>query len=115
MIEKVDTQLTDWVKTLLKGVDVSLAAPKPGETSRGVGLYLLELRDKPVPRGNTRPPIQIELHYLVTARASDPADSHALLSQLIFAAMANPDFEVDLEPLPATTWAAFGVPPQPSF
>src|SRR5689334_7300174 len=115
MIEQIDAHLSEWVQSVVDKVDISLAAPKPNQTGRGIGLYLLELNNKPVPRSNTRPPLQIELHYLVTAWANDPEDAHALLGQLVFAAMASTEFEVDLTPLPAATWAAFGVIPQPSF
>ncbi len=115
MIDQVDTHVSEWIKGILSDINVSLAAPKPSQTDRGVSLYLLELKDKPAPRSNTRPPLQIELRYLITAWANEPEQAHSLLGQLIFAAMGNTDFEVDLEPLPAATWTAFGVPPQPSF
>jgi hypothetical protein len=38
-----------------------------------------------------------------------------MLGKLVFAAMENNEFEVILDPVPATLWTAFGVYPRPSF
>src|SRR5262249_32982745 len=44
-----------------------------------------------------------------------PEEAHRLLGQLVFAAMENPEFEIDLTPVSVTVWNAFGVAPQPAF
>src|SRR5208283_5349055 len=49
------------------------------------------------------------------ASADQPEEAHRLLGEIVFAAMDDPEFEVDLSPLPVNVWRAFGVPPQPSF
>jgi hypothetical protein len=97
-------------------VAVTLAAPgAPPPSPQGIGLYLYQLAPAS-PTGNTRRlPLQLSLRYLVTAWAETPAEAHRLLGALVFAAMENPEFEVDLEPLSAADWAAFGATPQPSF
>jgi Pvc16 N-terminal domain len=115
MIDQIDQRLKDWVKETLEGVDVSLGPPKLSQTGQGVNLYLMEFANKPAPRSNTPPPVQILLRYLVTAWAKGPEESHPLLGKLVFAAMTNPEFEVEFDPIPATAWVAFGVPPLPSF
>ncbi len=115
MIEKVDEHLRDWVEAILGPVSVSLAPPADKQNGPGVNLYLFELIDTPPARGTKRPPLQLSLDYLVTTWAEEPQEAHRLLGELVFAAMESTDFDVELEPLPATTWAAFGVPPQPSF
>lgn len=38
-----------------------------------------------------------------------------MLEELLFAAMENPDFEIDAQPVPLEFWRAFAVPPRPSF
>jgi hypothetical protein len=53
--------------------------------------------------------------YLVAAIAKDAEEAHRLLGRLLFAAMADKRFEVDLQSLELATWRAFGVVPQPAF
>jgi hypothetical protein len=120
VIDQVDANLTSWVQDVLGPVSVSLHPPqlvetRSLETGSGVHLYLIEMIEKPPPRGTERPPLQLLLRYLVTTWADEPQEAHRLLGELVFAAMENAEFEVELEPAPAATWAAFGVPPQPSF
>jgi len=115
MAEEFDMRLKDWVGTVLEGVDVSLTPPEDQRSGRGVGLYLLELVQSPLPSTNKRPPLQLVLRYLITAWSDKPEDAHQMLVALMFAAMENKDFQVELEALPMTVWTAFGVPPRPSF
>lgn len=112
---KFDDRLKDWVTTTISGLDVSMGTPGQQKTGRGVGLYLLEMLQSPSPSTGTRPPLRLILKYVVTSWASKPEDAHAILVQLMLAAMENPDYEVDLEPVPIVGWSAFRVPPQPSF
>ncbi|MCI0394188.1 MAG: Pvc16 family protein [Chloroflexi bacterium] len=116
MIEQVDKDLKSWVQAILNEIDLSLAPPGPAQPGRGVNLYLLELASAPPLRGgHSRPPLQFSLRYLVTAWAEEAEEAHQALGRLIFAAMENPKFEVELEPVPVETWLALGVKPQPSF
>jgi len=114
LIEVIDGRLKDWVNSVLENILVSFRTPG-SETGESIGMYLMELREKKPPSTGTRPPLQISLRYLVTARADEPESAHSLLGRLVFAAMQNPEFTVQLEPVPAAVWRAFGVPPQPCF
>ncbi len=115
MIETVDQRLKSWVERVLGDTAVSLAAPARESVERGVGLYLLELGPAPVPRTARRPPLRLALSYLVTTGADSPERAHHLLGELVFAALDEPEFEVDLSPLPVALWAALGVVPRPAF
>ncbi|HZH77837.1 MAG TPA: hypothetical protein VEY88_17555, partial [Archangium sp.] len=49
------------------------------------------------------------------AGGDSPERAHHVLGQLVFAAMEEPEFEVDLAPLPVALWSALGVPPRPAL
>jgi hypothetical protein len=116
MAESTDSDLTAWVRRVVPGVNVSLERPALDQPAgRGVGLYLFELRERPPMRNTRREPLQLAVQYLVRAWAPDPADAHALLLDLAFAAMEEADFEVELDPPPPELWTALGVPPSPTF
>jgi hypothetical protein len=115
MIDQVDAELADWAKRA-GGVDeVQLGPPSDPASGPAVGLYLLDIRDRPQAAGSGLPPIQVSLRYLVTSWASDPVAAHNVLGKLLFAALADPAMEVDLAPLEAATWAALNCAPRPSF
>jgi hypothetical protein len=116
MVQSTDTGLIAWTRSVLPDVEVSLARPAADDPEgRGVGLYLLELRQRP-PLRSTRPePLQLAVQYLVRTWAPDPSDAHAMLLDLAFAAMEEPDFQVELDPPPPELWSALGVPPGPTF
>jgi hypothetical protein len=114
MIDQVDRQLDEWVRQTLD-VPTSLTPPADAQGERGVNLYLLELVRKPPLRSTRRPPLQVSLRYLVTTWSDDVEEAHRWLGELVFAAMEEPEFEVELEPVPAATWAALGVAPRPAF
>jgi hypothetical protein len=115
MAEEFDTRLKEWVGTVIEDAEVSMTPPESQRAGRGVGLYLLELLPSPMPSGNKRPPLQLVLRYLMTTWSDKPEDAHQMLVTLMFAAMDNKDFQVELETLPTAVWTAFGVPPRPSF
>jgi hypothetical protein len=115
MIDEVDRRLKAWAGTVLGEVAVCFDAPGKPVAERSVGLYLLELAPLSPPRGAKAAPLQFGLRYLVTTACKDSAGAHRDLGELAFAALANPEFEVDFEPLPAAAWAAFGVAPRPAF
>lgn len=115
MIDEIDQRLKAWVGRVLGDAPVSLAAPDRESVDRDVGLYLLELGAAPPPRTSRRPPLRVSLCYLVTAGGESPERAHHLLGELVFAALEEPDFEVDLSPVPVPLWTALGVPPRPAF
>ena len=116
MIEQVDQRLKEWIGSVLTGdIDISLLPPTEAGDKKVVGLYLKDILPSAPVHGTRRAPLQVLLRYLVTSRAKDPADAHQMLGQLLFAAMENAEFEVDLEPIPAEVWTAFGTMPMPSF
>src|SRR5271157_5446383 len=100
MIDEVDRRLKDWVKSILEGVEVYLTAPNNAPVQRGIGLYLMEVAVMPPASTSKLPPLQVALRFLVTSWSEDPEDAHRLLGELVFAAMDNPEFEVELEPVP---------------
>lgn len=115
MIDETDRHLVAWVAEILDKVSVSLAAPASNETSRGVGLYLMELVQSAPARSTRRPPFLMTLRYLVTTQAAKPEEAHQMLGKLVIAALENPEFEVEQEPLPVALWTALGIAPRPSF
>jgi len=116
MIEQVDQRLSEWIGSVLTGgIEVSLEPPTGAGNKKIVGLYLKDILPFAHLRNSRRPPLQVMLRYLITARAKNQAAAHNLLGQLLFAAMEHPEFEVDLEPLPAEMWTAFATAPMPSF
>jgi hypothetical protein len=115
MIDQIDRRLAAWIGGILDQVDVSLAPPEAAETARGVGLYLMELVQSPPARGTRRPPLMMTLRYLVTTKAAKPEDAHQMLGDLVVAALENPEFEVEQEPLPLALWTSLGIAPRPSF
>ena len=104
-----------WAESVLDGAEVLLTPPGPARNGPGLSLYLMRLVPEPPARGLKRPPLQLKLHYLVTAAAEDPERAHRLLGQMVFAAMAEPDMEIAPDPLPLEAWTAFGAEPRPSF
>lgn len=116
MLDEVDQRLKTWVGTVLGEVPVSLHAPDRESVDAGVSLYLLELGAAPPPRTERRPPLRLSVCYLVTVGgAGSPERAHRQLGELVFAAMEEQDFEVDLSPVPVEVWAALGVAPRPAF
>lgn len=115
MIDRVDRQLVDWAARVLGDVEISLAPPGRTQGKPTLGLYLTELLPCPPASGATRMPLQIALRYLITVQWSHREEAHRLLGKVVLAAMQEPDFAVELEPLSAAGWSALGVPPLPSF
>jgi len=115
MIDEVDRRLTAWVKSVVEGVDVRLAAPGTSPEKRGIGLFLMEVVVMPPASTTKLPPLQVALRFMVTSWSDDPEDAHRMLGELIFAAMENSEFEVELTPVAVDVWRALGVPPRPSF
>ncbi|MCP3104372.1 carboxypeptidase-like regulatory domain-containing protein [Myxococcus sp. K15C18031901] len=115
MIDEVDQRLKAWVGRIAGGTPVFLGVPDRDSLERGVCLYLLELGPAPQARAGRRTPLQISVCYLVTAGAASPEAAHRLLGELVFAAMEEPDFEVDLTPVATSVWTGLRVAPRPAF
>lgn len=115
MIDEVDERLERWAENVLGVGIVSLTLPDPATSGRSVSVYLLDLVQGPPARGVPQPYLDLTLRYLVTAWAPQPADSHRLLGDLLFAAAADPDFEVELGSPGVEVWTALAVPPRPAF
>jgi len=112
-------QAEDTLRALVRSVDpaadVLLGPPGTSRSGRGVNLYLLEIVPRPPTRGTTRPPLQLWLRYLITTWGEEAGAAQQLLLDLAFAAMAQPELEMDPEPLAPEMWSALDAVPQPSF
>lgn len=115
MIDQTDRHLAAWIGGILDQVDVSLDPPGAAETAKGVSLYLMELLQSPPARGTRLPPLLMKLRYLVTTTAPTPEEAHRMLGALVVAALENPEFEIEQEPLPLSLWMALGIAPRPAF
>lgn len=116
MIDDVDRKLREWVSEVTAGVEAVLTEPSfPAAGTSVISLYLCEILESPPPRTTSRPPLQVNLRYLITSWSPDPEEAHRRLGQLLFAAMDNREFQVDLTPVSPAVWAGFGIPPRPSF
>lgn len=115
MIDQIDRLLKEWVTKVIPEADVHFGPPSEPRDKKTVGLYLIELLPTAPASELRRLSPQILLCYLVTTRADNPEDAHRMLGNLAFAAMEDARFEVELTPLPAQAWQAFGMAPQPSF
>ena len=108
----IDGAMMEWVRGVAGDCDVVLALPTAASPQRPtVCLWLLDVRPRPGPRQSRSDPLQLTLTYLVTAAAPDAAGAHDLLAELAFAALQEPDVEVEPEPTEPALWAALGVPP----
>ena len=114
-MDEVDQRVEDWIGTVLQNVKVTFSAPTTGNSGSGISCYLLEFGESPPGRGTKRPPLRFTSRYLITAWADEPREAHKLIGALVFAALENADFEVDLKPPSMEVWRAFGVHPLPSF
>jgi len=116
MIDEIDQRLSAWIGSVLgEDIEVSLLPPADMGDKMIVGLYLKDILPSAPTRGTRRPALQVLLRYLVTVRAKHPQEAHRVLGRLLFAAMEHAEYEVELEPIPAQTWQAFGTTPMPAF
>ena len=115
MIEQIDDELVLWVKQALGDGVTPTLDPPTDSGSQSIHLYLLEVVNNPFPRSGANAPYQPTLRYLVTTYAQDPREAHRLLTDLLYAAMQSPQYEVDLEPISHELWAAFHIAPRPAF
>lgn len=115
MIDGIDSTLRTWIGSVLGDVDVSLAPPGGCAEQNCISLHLLDLLQAPPAELGRSKYFSLSLRYLITAWHQDPAVAHRWLGELVFAAAEHADFELELEPLAAEAWSAFGAAPRPSF
>ena len=117
-IEDTSNRLKRWVDETVGDQLAVLGPPQAGERrtkGRGVALYLFDIAPSAPPEGGRPQRVEADVRYLITAWAAEPLEAHTLLSQLLFAALQNAEFEVALQPPPIDVWRGFGIPPQPAF
>lgn len=108
-------RLVAMVRSGLGDIAISHAPPRDGANKqRCITLYCFELGPAVAP---ARQPLALQFNarFLVTAEGDDAAAAADDIAALVFAALEEPGLEIGLEPLPVAAWAAFGVPPRPSF
>jgi hypothetical protein len=115
VIDKIESQISAWITATQDNVPVHTVAPGELAREKCIGLYLLDLLPAaPGEQGSVKS-FQISLRFLVTAWADTPEEAHRLLGELALRVTEHPDYDLELTPLSAEGWAAFGVAPRPSF
>jgi hypothetical protein len=115
VIEAVDKSVRDWVKSVVKGVDVVLDAPCASADKPAIHLHLLEVQSA-VPANRDHPrSVELMLNYLVTVAAAETEVAHRVFGNLLAAALGRSEYEVELPQLGPEFWTAFGVAPRPAF
>ena len=99
MIEQADDALAAWAGEVLPGATVSLEHGADAD----VVLDLVELRERDRRNG------QVAARYRVTAGGDDVRTRHERLGALLFAALEQPGYDVDLTPDPATPGPSFAI------
>jgi hypothetical protein len=115
VLDQMDRRLSDWARSLLGEVEITLDPPHAKRDGRGVHLYLVDVRPDPTGRGERRPPLQIAARYLVSTWSEDLASAHHDLATLMFAAMQSADLRVEPEGPDVRIWDALGMPPHPAI
>ena len=92
LIDQIDHQVKLWAGRALGACTISLESPDR-LPSPGIGLYLLALAENPPLQGAQRAPLQFWLRYLVTAWAETSRQAHAILGELLLAAMDTPSMK----------------------
>jgi hypothetical protein len=113
MLDQADRELQAWVQGVLPEAEIVLGPPRQLEGKHGVSLYLLALADSRPAWVNRQASKQVALRYLITTWAAQEEQAHAQLGKLMVAAMEKRQYELCLEELPATLWAALGMVPRP--
>jgi len=109
-----DERLRNWAIGLLGDIDVSFEPPVSKPEGKGVSIYLYEVRPEAALR-NRAPPMVLSVRYLMSTWAQEPSQGHAMLADLMFAALEDPEMELDPGPFPVEAWASLGAPIRPSF
>jgi hypothetical protein len=96
-------------------VAVALGPPPREAGPDQVSLHLVQIDGHPPPRGPRRPPLQVDLHFLVSATSSRPESQLRMVGELLFAALARDDLEVELGPVTPGLWQSLGTAPRAAF
>lgn len=97
-------------------VGVSPDPPSAPDGERTVSLYLKDISGSPS-SGTVlkRDRLQVQLDFLVTVNGKTLLEADDDLAKLVFSALLADGMDVDLTPLSASEWRAFGLVPRPSF
>jgi hypothetical protein len=115
LLDEADSRLKSWVDSVAGESLVQVGDPGTEKGEAGVCLTLLDLIPEPPPRAARKVRLDVSLRYLVSAWAADTAVAHGLLGKVLFAALENPDFEIEKSPPSIEVWKAYGVRPRPAF
>jgi hypothetical protein len=115
VFDRTDRQLMDWAQRVLESTQITLSPPNNSQSGQGVSVYLMSIASAFPAHTGGRPPLQVELRYLVTTWADQPEEAHRMLGRLAFAAMESSEFEIEFEPLSVNDWLAFATLPRPAF
>lgn len=114
-LDDAAAELQSWASTVLPGARVGLGPPAAAAGEDQVSLHLMQIEGRPPPRGQRRPPLQVELHFLVTAASPRPEAALRMVGELLFAALAREDLEVELSPVTPEVWRSLGAAPRAGF
>lgn len=115
MIDALDKQLREWIGSVAKGAGVDLGAPPASVKDTAVSCYLLDVQNAVPGNGGTQRAFELAARYLVTVAGPDAEAVHRVLGNLIVAAVARSDWQVELREHEPALWAAFGVAPRPAL
>jgi hypothetical protein len=115
VIHEIDDQLEAWVEDVVPRADVAFDEIASSRGEVDVCLHLLEIEHLPASRAEARPSLQVRLSYLVTTGGRDAKEAHKRLGDLLFAALANPDYEVRFPSLSGSFWSAAATAPRAAF
>lgn len=117
MIDQMDNYISAWVEEIIPDATVVFTDPTPGKLPDNNTVFVRLLTATPTlpPRDTRQPTIQIALQYLIAVHHDNPIVAHRSLSVLIFHAMQNEVFSVDIEPIPITIWALLNQPVRPAL
>ena len=116
-LDDAAADLRSWASGVLPDARVVLGPPvaAPGQGQDQVSLHLLRIACPPPPRGDRRPPLQVDLHFLVSAASPRPEAELRMVGELLFAALAREDLEVEPDPVTSEDWRALGAIPRAGF
>lgn len=114
-LDDAAAELQSWASTVLPEARVALGPPATAASQDQVSLHLLQIEGHPPPRGPRRPPLQVDLHFLVSAASPRPEAELHMVGELLFAALARDDLEVELGPVTPNVWRSLGTVPRAAF
>ena len=116
MFDQVDNELETWCRSVQSRIEVRLGMADAEHSQRRTAWLHLHQID-PATHGavDRRLNLELNLVYVVGASARDPGAAHALLGQLLRAALEHPRYEVELGAIDPALWTSRGLPVQPAF